>query len=230
MEYCKRLIRLIFGLFLFALGTYFLIHANIGLAPWEAFAMGFTMRTGISFGNMTILVGIVILGIDFLLKEKIGVGTILNTILVGKFIDLLESLDWIPLLDSLWLGIPLLLLGEFVLCIASYFYIGAAMGCGPRDSLMVAACRKLPRVPVGVIRGGVEGTALLVGWLLGAKIGLGTVIAVFGIGLFMQLTFRVLHFDVTAVAHEGLVDTWRLLRKPAKAEDDSSPLDETVQK
>ena len=98
-----------------------------------------------------------------------------------------------------------------VLCLGRYFYIGAAMGCGPRDSLMVGVGKKLSRLPIGLVRGGVEAAALLVGWLMGAKVGLGTVIAVFGIGFLLETTFRLLHFDVKTVAHENLFETARRL-------------------
>ena len=85
------------------------------------------------------------------------------------------------------------------------------MGCGARDSLMVALCRRAPKVPVGAIRGLLEGTVLIVGWLLGAKVGIGTVISVFGIGFLLQLTFDFLRFDVKSIVHEDIADTVKTL-------------------
>ena len=81
------------------------------------------------------------------------------------------------------------------------------MGAGPRDSMMVALGRRLNRFPIGAVRGILEGTVLFLGWLMGAKVGIGTVIAVFGISTIMQYTFKILSFDVKGVKHENLVDT-----------------------
>lgn len=210
-NYAVRTARLLFGLALFGFGCYLSIQANIGLAPWDAFSMGFAKLTGQSYGNMTVLTGLGILVMDCLLGEKIGVATVLNTLLVGKFVDLFDALGLVPKLDNFFAGVALLLAGQVVLCLGSYFYIGAAMGCGPRDSLMVGVGKKLSRLPIGLVRGGVEAAALLVGWLMGAKVGLGTVIAVFGIGFLLETTFRLLHFDVKAVVHENLFETARRL-------------------
>ena len=206
-EYFKRLIRLIFGLFLCALGSYMTIQANVGLAPWECFQTGIMYKTGIMYGNIVVGVGVTIIIIDFLLKEKIGFGTILNAMLIGKFVDLLNYIDLIPKLENFGLGVCLLFAGEVVLCIGSFFYIGASMGAGPRDSLMVAIGRRLNKVPIGVARGILEGSVLLLGWLMGAKVGIGTVIAVFGVSTIMEYTFRILRFDVKGVKHENLADT-----------------------
>jgi uncharacterized membrane protein YczE len=87
----------------------------------------------------------------------------------------------------------------------------AAFGCGPRDALFVALCRLMPKLPVGAVRILLEGSALFIGWMLGAKVGLGTVIAVFGIGIFIEIVFRVMKFDVTKVHHENLIDTHKNL-------------------
>lgn len=195
-NYVKRTIRLIFGLFLYALGSFFSIQANIGLAPWEAFSMGGTYLIHISYGNIVVISGFVIIAIDFALKEKIGFGTILNAILIGKFVDLIQFTNIIPMISNFRIGLLMLLLGQVIICIGSYFYIGASLGCGPRDALMVALGKRMPKVPIGVIRGLIEGTVLIIGLLLGAKVGIGTVISVFGIGLILQLTFKLLHFDV----------------------------------
>jgi len=206
-NYVKRTIRLIFGLFLYALGSFFTIQANIGLAPWEAFSMGGSYLTHISYGNIVVISGFVIIAIDFAFKEKIGFGTILNAILIGKFVDLIQFANIVPLMSNFWLGILMLLLGQVVICVGSYFYIGASLGCGPRDALMVALGKCMPKVPIGAIRGLIEGTVLIIGWLLGAKVGMGTVISVFGIGLILQFTFKLLRFDVKNIKHESVADT-----------------------
>lgn len=206
-NYVKRTIRLIFGLFLYALGSFLSIQANIGLAPWEAFSMGGSYLTHLSYGNIVVISGFVIIAIDFAFKEKIGFGTILNAILIGKFVDLIQFTNMVPLMSNFWLGILMLLLGQVIICIGSYFYIGSSLGCGPRDALMVALGKRMPKVPIGAIRGLIEGTVLIIGWLLGAKVGIGTVISVFGIGFILQFTFKVLRFDVKNIKQESVADT-----------------------
>lgn len=206
-NYVIRTLRLIFGLFLYALGIFLSIQANIGLAPWEAFSMGGSYLTHLSYGDIVVITGFIIIAIDYVLKEKIGFGTILNAILIGKFVDLIQFFNIIPMMSNFWLGLLMLLLGQVVICVASYFYIGAALGCGPRDALMVALGKRLPKIPIGAIRGLIEGSVLLVGWLLGAKVGIGTVISAFGIGFILQFTFKLLRFDVKKIKHESITDT-----------------------
>ena len=176
--------------------------------------MGFSAAIGISYGNFVLLSGLVILAIDALLKEKIGIGTVLNAILIGKVVDFLQFIQLMPKVQNFYMGIIVLFLGQFLICIGSYLYISAGLGSGPRDSLMVALGKRLPKVPIGLVRGLIEGTVLLIGWSLGAKVGLGTAIAVLSIGAIMQFTFKVLHFQVREVRHESIADTLLSLRKP----------------
>jgi uncharacterized membrane protein YczE len=210
--YAQRFSRLILGLFLYALGSFLTIQANIGLAPWEAFSMGCSQTLGISFGNAVVLSGLVILLAAYLLNEKVGFGTLLNVVLIGKFVDIIQASQLIPVMTQFSNGVALLVLGQIILCLGSYFYIGAALGCGPRDSLMVAISRRFPNTSIGIIRAIIEGSALLSGWLLGAKVGIGTVISVVSIGFWLQLTFRLLKFNVTEVKHDSMQTTTRALR------------------
>ncbi|HCX61863.1 MAG TPA: hypothetical protein DHU59_05430, partial [Clostridiales bacterium] len=197
------------GLFLYAIGLQLSVHANIGLAPWDAFSIGVSYITGITYGNVSILTGIVIIiVVAGFLKEKIGLGTILNTILIGVFFDLIQSINLIPFMTNFFSGILMLLSGQVIVSLATYFYISSGMGSGPRDTLMVALIKLFPKVPIGVIRGSIEGTVLIVGFLLGAKVGIGTVIAVFGIGFMLQITFKLLKFDIKTVVHENIFETF----------------------
>ena len=214
MKLANKLLRVFPAMFLYGLGIYFTIQADIGLAPWEAFNSGCASVTGISFGNFILLSGLAILVIDVLLKEKIGLGTVINILLVGKVVDLLQFVNLMPKVRNFYNGIAVLLIGQFLICFATYLYISAGLGSGPRDSLMVVLGKRLPNIPIGAVRGLLEGTVMLIGWSLGAKVGLGTVIAVLSIGLVMQATFRVLHFKVREVRHESIADTLVSLRKP----------------
>ena len=212
-SYAKRIIRLLFGLVLFSLGSYLTIQANIGLAPWEAFSMGVSNATGTSYGNILVLSGFVILLIDLALKERIGLGTILDMLIIGKLVDLWRYLALLPMMQRFVPGLMMLLLGQFCICVASYFYIGAGFSCGPRDALMVALQKRFTKTPIGLIRALIEGSVLLIGFLLGAKVGIGTVVAVFGIGFILQFTFRLLRFNVAEVPQEDIMQTLRALRE-----------------
>jgi uncharacterized membrane protein YczE len=169
--------------------------------------MGGAYLTHLSYGNIVVITGLIIIIIDFALKEKIGFGTILNAILIGKFVDLIQFTNIIPKMSNLGLGLLMLLLGQVVICIGSYFYIGSSLGCGPRDALMVALGKRMLKLPIGAVRGLLEGTVLIIGWLLGAKVGIGTAVYVFGIGFILQFTFKLLHFDVKNIEHESISDT-----------------------
>ena len=108
----------------------------------------------------------------------------------------------------------MLLTGQFIVSLATYFYISAGFGCGPRDSLMVALGKKFPQMPIGAIRGTIEAVVLVIGWLMGAKVGIGTVIAVFGMGFVLQFTFKILKFEIRTVKHESIFDTFSILKNP----------------
>lgn len=199
----RRLARLGLGLTLYALGIVLTMRANIGYAPWEVFHAGLGRAIGMKIGNVSILVGLIIVVAVFLLGEKLGLGTLLNMVVVGLIMDLLLGWGIIPLMSGRWSGSLLLITGLFTISLASYFYIGSGFGAGPRDSLMVAL-RRRTGLPVGVCRGGIELVAVIVGWLLGGMVGFGTVVSALGIGFCIQVTFRVLRFDPANIRHETL--------------------------
>ena len=211
-RFMMRLLELLLGLFLFALGIVLTINANIGYAPWDVFHAGLALTIGLSIGIASIIVGIVILVIVTACGEKIGLGTILNVVLIGLFIDLIMISGVIPVLANFVGGVVMLVAGLFIISVGSCFYIKSAFGAGPRDSLMVLATRKT-KLPVGVCRGAIELITTLAGWLLGGMVGAGTVISVIAIGFCIQITFKVLKFDITTVAHESLKQTFDFLAK-----------------
>ncbi|MBZ4668072.1 MAG: hypothetical protein JG775_1224 [Defluviitaleaceae bacterium] len=202
-HYLKRLMKLLLGLFLYALGIVVSMKANLGFAPWEVFHYGLGKTIGLTIGTVSILVGLIICLCAVWMGEKIGLGTILNMILIGVFMDLLLMLSFIPEVNGLFMGIIMMITGLFIISFGSYFYIASGFGAGPRDSLMVALQRKTG-LPVGLCRGFLEGTVVLIGWLLGGPVGLGTVLAAFGIGFCIQTVFVIMKFDATSVKHETL--------------------------
>ena len=210
-----RVFRLTWGLLLFALGIVITINAQIGYAPWDVFHVGLAKTTGISIGAVAIIVGLIVGLISILLGEKVGFGSILNMVLIGVFLDMILWFNIIPIAKSLFWGIIMLIAGLFVIALASYFYIGSALGAGPRDSLMLALARKTG-FPIGLCRGIIEFLAVLIGWSLGGMVGIGTVLAAFTIGFCVQITFDLLKFDATKVKHETIDHTYKMLLRNKK--------------
>ena len=210
IEFARRMGKLLFGLFLFALGIVVTMKANLGFGPWEVFHQGISLKVGLSIGNVSILAGLLICVLVFLAGEKLGLGTLLNMVLIGFFMDRILALGIIPRMTGFLPGLLMMFAGLFIISLASYFYMGSGFGAGPRDSLMVALERKTG-LAVGLCRGIVEGSAVLLGWLLGGPVGLGTVLSAFGIGFCIQVVFRSLGFDARTVQHETLEVTFRKL-------------------
>ncbi len=210
MSFRVRLVNILFGLFLYALGIVFSINANVGYAPWDGFQIGISNRVGLTLGTVSIIVGALICVIVAALGEKLGFGTILNMILIGAFLDLIIMSDIVPQAGSFATGIAMLVTGMFIIAFGSYFYMRAAFGAGPRDNLMVALTRKT-RLPVGICRMLIELSVTLMGWLLGGMVGVGTIIAFVSIGVCVQIVFSVFKFDVAAINHETLKDTFSRL-------------------
>lgn len=213
--YILRFLKLNFGLFLYGLGIIVTMRANVGYAPWEVLHSGISQTLGVSIGLVNTAVGAIIVAIVFLLGEKVGLGTIFNMFMIGLFMDLILYLDFIPLFNSFWIGTLVLILGLFIISLGTYFYISSAFGAGPRDSLMVAVTRKTS-LPVGLCRVILEVSVVLIGWLLGGMVGLGTVISAFAIGFCVQITFTLLKFDPTQVTHETFGVMFQNLRKLKK--------------
>ena len=201
-----RLFTMMIGLFLFALGIIITIKANIGYAPWDVLHAGLARTLGFNIGTMSVLVGLIIVIISALLGETLGLGTIFNMLCIGTFMNLILLIDVIPLAKNMIFGTIMLISGLFVISLGTYYYIKSGFGAGPRDNLMVMLTKKT-KLPVGVCRFIIEFFATLGGWLLGGMVGIGTVISVVAIGLCVQITFKVLRFDVTSVKHESLKDT-----------------------
>jgi uncharacterized membrane protein YczE len=206
-----RIAKLVWGLFLFALGIVMTIQANLGLSPWNIFHQGISFQLGISFGTANIVVAAVIIALVVLMRERVGVGTLCDMVLVGVFADVLIFADWIPEIRAFFPGLLMMIGGLFVIAVGSFFYIGAGYGAGPRDSLMIVMARRT-RLPVGLCRALIESTAALCGWALGGSAGIGTLIAAFGIGITIQIVFTLLRFNVRAIHQESLFESWAHMR------------------
>lgn len=171
-----------FGLALFGGGIAFILEAHLGAAPWDVFHQGVSELTGISVGIVIVLTGLTLLLLWIPLRQRPGVGTILNALEIGVVVDL--ALILIPDTDRLVARIAYLVVGLVIMGVGSGFYIGAGLGPGPRDGLMMGLSQR--GISVRVARTLIEAAVLVVGLLLGGSIGIGTVAFTLGIGPLVQ--------------------------------------------
>ena len=211
-QFFSRLLVLHIGLFLYSLGIALSLNAQIGYAPWEVLHVGMAKTFGMTIGEVSIIVGFLILLVTAYCGEDIGIGTIANMIVIGLVLDLILYLDFLPVAGNMFSGLLMLITGLFTIALGSYFYIASAFGAGPRDGLMVLLTRKTG-LPIGVCRGGIELTAVIIGWYLGGLVGVGTVVSALMIGFCVQITFKLLRFDPTKIHHERLQETYKSFRQ-----------------
>jgi uncharacterized membrane protein YczE len=185
-----RAVWLVAGLFLCALGVLSFLESRLGLPPWDVLHQGIAKCTPLSFGLASVVVGIVVLAVVWSLGGRIGVGTISNAILIGSFIALLQPLHVVSDVSQ-WPVLPralLLIAGLVCFGLGSAFYIGAALGAGPRDSLMLVGTMRTG-VRIGAIRALIEVSVLAAGFVLGGTVGLGTVVFALLIGPAVEASF-----------------------------------------
>jgi len=188
-----RTASLLAGLSLFAGGIVLLLESGLGLSPWDVLNQGVAEKTGLSFGTANVAISIVVLVGAWALGARIGPGTVANAILIGLIVDGLLRVPAVGDLSeqSLAARIVLMLTGILVIGIGTGFYIGAGMGAGPRDSLMLVLSRRTG-LRVGVVRAGLEIAATVAGFAFGGTVGIGTLAFAFGIGPCIEAAFWLL--------------------------------------
>ena len=195
------------SLFVNGFGIYLTMRADIGASPWDVFNLGISGTVGILYGTASIMVSVTILVIDILMKEPVGIAMFIDSIVVGKSVDLFNYLDLVPIPKTLFGSVLLMLTGLFIMGYTQCFYMKAALGCGPRDTLLVGLKRRLPKIPIGVVSMIMLSVVTLIGFLLGGPVGIGTIICALFSGPIMQFSFRTLGFDATSVHHQDVART-----------------------
>lgn len=185
----RRIIQLLAGLLLYGVGCAMTVEAGLGVDPWTVLAEGLSIHTGIGIGWIANILGFFVLLLWIPLRQRPGVGTIANILLVGTS---MQFALWIfPPVSGVLAQFAVLMGGILVVAIASGLYIGAHFGPGPRDGLMTGMHKRLGW-PIWACRALVELTVLLIGWLLGGTVGIGTVLFAFLIGPLVHIALPLL--------------------------------------
>ena len=218
-------VRIAAGLLVFAFGVHMTIYANIGLAPWDCLGMGIAKHTPLNYGISMTCIAVTVLLIDILMKERIGFGTIIDALLTGNFVQMFNSLNPLAENKNTLLGIAIMLAGFVFMAIGMWIYMSSRLCCGPRDALLVALGKRLPKIPIGVVEILLWAVVLLIGFLLGGPVGIGTLISTFGAGLVMQLVYNVIHFEPRKLVHRdvfAVIGELRASKNPADQEIDAT--------
>lgn len=179
----ERITRCVTGLALFGVGISLQIESRLGNPPWDVFHQGVANQVGLGIGTVIILTGIALLVLFWIpLRQKPGLGTVLNALEIGLVANLV--LDAIPRVEAMALRIPMLLGGILLVALGSALYIGSGLGPGPRDGIMTGLAAR--GIQIRVARTFIEVTVLVVGWLLGGQVGVGTVLFAIAIGPLVQ--------------------------------------------
>jgi len=170
--------RLLAGLVLFGLALALLVHGGLGLDPWTVFSFGISRHVPLTLGAVTVVSSVVVLLLWIPLRQRPGIGTVANALVVGPVLDLGVAL--LPSPHSLALRVLFLVLAVVLVAVGTGLYVGVGWGPGPRDGLMTGLVRL--GVPLFLARTLIEGTVLLIGWLLGGTVGLATVVYALAVG------------------------------------------------
>lgn len=198
----RRIIQLLLGLFLYGFAIAMMIRAAIGVSPWDVLSQGITKQTGIPFGVVTNLVGLLVLLLWIPIRQKPGIGTVLNVLLVGTSAQV--GLTLLTEVTVLWQQVLLFAGGLALLAVATGLYIGARFGPGPRDGLMTGINKRFGW-PIWAVRTTIELTVLIIGWLLGGNVGVGTIAFALLIGPMVNVTLPLLRVPTPVVREEVTV-------------------------
>jgi uncharacterized membrane protein YczE len=183
LQSIKRLFRLNLGLFIYGLALSMVVNAHVGIPPWDVFAQGISLQLNTSYGVASIIVSSIVLVFWIPLKIKPGVGSIMNAILIGLWMDFWTP--FLPKLDLYWENLAMFLLGMCTVAFATGLYITSNLGSGPRDGLILGLTKRLGW-KVWQVRTAVEVLVLGIGWIMGGQVREGTLIFAICIGYLMQ--------------------------------------------
>ena len=201
----KKIPLLILGFILLSFGIVLTKRADLGMDAWGVFHQGLSVQFNLTFGRITVYLGLIILVLSILLlKTKIGMGTILNVLIIGYMIDFVDIIfTFIP--TTLFEEIVLLVIGLIIFTFGRALYISAGLGEGPRDGLFVGLSR-ITKIEIKYMKPIIEFTVLLCGLILGGTRGFGTIFLIVTSGYFVQYYFKLLHYDSNVQKQRRFID------------------------
>ncbi|GAB2680042.1 membrane protein YczE [Nocardia goodfellowii] len=204
----RRVVALYSGLWLYGFSMAVMIRAGLGLDPWDVFHQGVAEHVPLSFGMVTAITGVVVLLLWIPLRQRPGLGTLSNVVVIGISVD--AGLWLLPAWDSLLVRIGAMVLAVVLNAAATVLYIGAGMGPGPRDGLMTGLVRRTGW-SVRLIRTTIEVTVLVIGFVLGGSVGVGTLVYAFGIGPLIQLMIPLVNRHLPGFHARSAIETTAVL-------------------
>lgn len=207
----SSLFRILLGLLIYSFGVYLTIYANIGLAPWDCFGMSIAKHTPLNYGSSMALIGVCAIVIQLILRERIGFATLFDALITGRLTQFFIDISPYPENHSLWLGIVFMLFGFLFITLGMYVYMSAECGCGPKDGLLVAIGKRMPKIPIGVVEMLLWAVVTLIGWMLGGSVGIGTLLSIFGAGFIMHIFYDAIGFEPRKLKHKSLKETIKML-------------------
>jgi uncharacterized membrane protein YczE len=196
-NFLRKLPMLFLGLLLFSVGIIANLYSNLGMGPWGVLSVGLTNHTQLTLGQISQVTGLMVLILGWILGFPPGFATIMNMIFIGFFIDVVIDSGIFPQPDALYSQFLMLFFSIISLGIGSLFYLSPKLGAGPRDGLMMGLVQRFDR-PVGEIRTAMEIIVLVMGYLLGGPVGIGTLVSALTVGYAIQLAFKLGDYDKMA--------------------------------
>lgn len=209
--YTVRILVTTFGLVFAAYGVGLTVTAGLGVSPWDVFGQGVALKltellgVEVMMGTITQITAAMVIIADLALKEKIGVATIIDTLIFGGALNFFLKHDMLPYPETFAVKFVIMFLGYAVWSLGICIYMQTVLGAGPKDSLFVAFAKR--KIPVALAKNSIEAVVCLVGWILGGTVGIGTLVCVFTMGFMIDFFFRLFKFDVTKVENESIIDT-----------------------
>lgn len=205
-NFIRRFLILFLGIYLFALGLTFIIYCGLGMDSWNVFHDGLANLLGIKLGYASVLVSLMMMGVAMVFGEPLGIGTIINGVFVGIFVQWHIDSGVFEVQRTLPMGLLYLFIGMVTIGFASYLYMKQGFGSGPRDSFNLALSKKMG-IKTGHAKSLVEVFAVILGIILGGDFGVATVLGAIFTGIIIQIVFDLMKFEPKDVKHQSFRET-----------------------
>ena len=207
-----RIIKTIIGLLIFSLGSSFAISANIGLIPWVALSVGIYNSTNLSYGLVHGSTGFLILIIDLFMHESIGIGTILDALLVGVFTEFF-SIFFPTITDNIIISLLFMTIGISIISYGQFIYISTGLCSEPRDAFLVGLGKRFRQLSIGTVNTCLLICILFISFILNAPLGIGTIYSAIINGSIMNMIFKIEHFEPRNIRQHSLAESMKSLIK-----------------